>query len=156
MEVGSLPEAEYLTFRNHSGGDTVDAFASLAQYTQRNHAGMTQSAWMQLSHSIIGSSEEAFVSPSMEAFYRVRCKETEVVPEWAGLLTAKSKDPLDRAELRALNLRKSKKQELASKRCGLFGNKTPTERSVSPMYAAGEAGGLEDGLPDGLGDGAGA
>ena len=39
----------------------------------------------------------------MEAFYRVRCKENEVVPEWAGLLTAKSKDPLDKAELRALN-----------------------------------------------------
>ena len=96
MEVGSLPEAECLTFRNHSGGNTLVAFAPLAQYTQRNHAGMTQSAWMQLSHSIVGS-REPFVSPSMEAFYRVRCKETEVVPEWAGLLTAKSKDPLNRA-----------------------------------------------------------
>jgi len=41
MEVGSLPEAECLTFRNHSGGDTLDAFAPLAQYTERNHAGMT-------------------------------------------------------------------------------------------------------------------
>ena len=126
MEVGSLPEAECLTFRNHSGGDTLDAFAPLAQYTQRNHAGMTQSAWMQLSQTIIGSSEEPFVSPSMEAFYRSRCKETAIVPEWAGLLTAKAKDPLDRAELRALYLRKSKKQELASKRRGLFVNKTPT------------------------------
>ena len=27
MEVGSLPEAECLTFRNRSGGDTLDAFA---------------------------------------------------------------------------------------------------------------------------------
>ena len=27
MEVGSLPEAECLTFRNHMGGDTLDAFA---------------------------------------------------------------------------------------------------------------------------------
>jgi hypothetical protein len=46
MEVSSLPEAECLTFRNRSGGDTLDAFAPLAQFTQRNHAGMTQSAWM--------------------------------------------------------------------------------------------------------------
>ena len=30
MEVGSLPEAECLTFRNHTGGDTLDAFAPLA------------------------------------------------------------------------------------------------------------------------------
>ena len=134
MEVGPLPEAECLTFRNHSGGDTLDAFAPLAQYTQRNHAGMTQSAWMQLSHSIISSSGEAFVSPSMEAFYRVSCKENEVVPEWAGQLTAKSKDPLDKAELRAVNLRRSKKQELFSKKRELYGNKTPKERSVSPMF----------------------
>ena len=133
MEAGSLPEAECLTFRNHSGGDTLDAFAPLAQFTQRNHAGMTQSAWMQLSHSVIGSGEP-FVSPSMEAFYRVRCKENEVVPEWAGLMTAKSKDPLDKAELRALHMRKSKKQKLVSKRRELFGNKTPKERSASPMF----------------------
>ena len=133
MEVGSLPEAECLTFRNRSGGDTLDAFAPLAQFTQRNHAGMAQSAWMQLYHSVIGSGEP-FVSPSMEAFYRVRCKENEVVPEWAGLLTAKSKDPVDKAELRALQMRKSKKQELVSKRRELFGNKTPKERSVSPMF----------------------
>ena len=38
------------------------------------------------------------------------------------------------AELWALNLRKSKKQELASKRRGLYGNKNPIERSVSPMF----------------------
>jgi hypothetical protein len=49
-------------------------------------------------------------------------------------MTAKSKDPLDKAELRALEMRKSKKQELVSKRRGLFGNKTPKERSVSPMF----------------------
>ena len=126
MEVGSLPEAECLTFRNHSGGDKLDAFAPLAQYTQRNHAGMTQSAWMQLSSSIVSS--------SIEAFYRVRGKENEVFPDWTGLLTAKSKDPLDKAELRALQMRKSKKQELVSKRRELFGNKTPKERSVSPMF----------------------
>ena len=88
---------------------------------------------MQLSQSVIGSGEP-FVSPSMEAFYRVRGKENEVFPDWTGLLTAKSKDPIDKAELRALNMRKNKKQELVSKRRGLFGNKTPTERSVSPMF----------------------
>jgi hypothetical protein len=86
---------------------------------------------MQLSHSISG---EPFVSPSMEAFYKVRCKESEIVPEWAGLMTAKSKDPLDKAELRALNMRRSKKHELVSKKRELFGNKTPKERSVSPMF----------------------
>ena len=88
---------------------------------------------MQLSHSIV-STGEPFVSPSMEAFYRVRGKENEVFPDLTGLLTAKSKDPLDRAELRALNMRKNKKQELVSKRRELFGKKTPKERSVSPMF----------------------
>ena len=88
---------------------------------------------MQLSQSVIGSGEP-FVSSSMEAFYRVRGKENEVFPDWTGLLTAKSKDPLDKAELRALQMRKSKKQELVSKRRELFGNKTPKERSVSPMF----------------------
>ena len=126
MEVGSLPEAECLTFRNHSGGDTLDAFAPLAQYTQRNHAGMTQSAWMQLSHTIISSAGEVL--------HRVRKKETEIIPEWAGLMNAKSNDPVVMAELRAERMRKSKKQELATKRRGLFGNKTPTGRSPSPMF----------------------
>ena len=94
---------------------------------------------MQLSQSVIGSGEP-FVSPSMEAFYRVRGKEIEVFPDWAGLLTAKSKDPLDKAELRAIQMRKNKKQELVSKRRELFGNKTPKERSVSPMFGGGSAG----------------
>ena len=44
MEVGSLLEAEYLTFRNHSGGDTLDAFTPLAQYTQRVHHGQMEKA----------------------------------------------------------------------------------------------------------------
>ena len=86
---------------------------------------------MQLSQAI---TPYTIISANGEVKHRVRKKENEIVPEWASLLTAKSKDPLDKAELRALNLRKSKKQELASKRCGLFGNKTPTERSVSPMF----------------------
>ena len=126
MEVGSLPEAECLTFRNHSGGDTLDAFTPLAQYTQRNHAGMTKSAWMQLSHTIISSTGEVQ--------HRLRAKETEIIPEWAGLMNAKSKDPVAMGELRAEKMRKNKKQELVSKRRGLFGNRTPIERSVSPMF----------------------
>ena len=86
---------------------------------------------MQLSHTIIPCT---IISATGEAQHRVRKKETEIVPEWAGLMNAKVRDPVDMAELRALNLRKSKKQELASKRRGLFGNKTPIERSVSPMF----------------------
>ena len=35
-----------------------------------------------------------------------------------------------------MNLRKSKKHELASKRRELYGNRTPAERSVSPMFGA--------------------
>jgi hypothetical protein len=84
---------------------------------------------MQLSHTII---PYTIISASGEAQHRVRKKETEIVPEWAGLMNTKVRDPVDMAELRALNLRKSKKQELVSKRRGLFGNKTPTERSVYP------------------------
>ena len=81
---------------------------------------------MQLSQTIISSAGEVL--------HRVRVKESEIVPEWAGLMTAKSKDPLDKAELRALNMRRSKKHELVSKKRELFGNKTPKERSVSPMF----------------------
>ena len=55
-------------------------------------------------------------------------------------MNAKSKDPVTMAELRAEKMRKSQKQELVSKRRGLFGNKTPTERSVSPMFVRGTAG----------------
>jgi len=86
---------------------------------------------MQLSHTII---PYTIISATGEAQHRVRKKETEIVPEWAGLMNTKVRDPVDMAELRALNLRKSKKQELVSKRRGLFGNKTPKERSVSPMF----------------------
>jgi hypothetical protein len=76
---------------------------------------------------------------------RVRVKEEDYVPEWAGLMTVKSEDPVVKAQLRAENMRKSRKQELVSKRRGLYCNKTPVERSVSPMFGASEVG-LEDGL----------
>ena len=51
MEVGSLPEAECLTVRNHCGGDTLDAFAPLAQYTRRVHHGQMESTWMKVSRT---------------------------------------------------------------------------------------------------------
>ena len=36
-QVGAASEAECLTFLKHIGGDTLDSFAPLAQYTQRIH-----------------------------------------------------------------------------------------------------------------------
>jgi hypothetical protein len=54
---------------------------------------MTQSAWMHLSQTIISSAGEVQ--------HRVRMKEPEIIPEWAGLMTTKSKDPLEKAELLA-------------------------------------------------------
>jgi hypothetical protein len=81
---------------------------------------------MQVSHTIISSTGEVQ--------HRVKAKDNEIVPDWAGLMNAKLKDPVAMGELRAEKMRKNKKQELVSKRRGLFGNKTPTERSVSPMF----------------------
>ena len=49
-------------------------------------------------------------------------------------MTTKVDDPALKREQMAIDLRKSKKQELVSKRRGLFGNKTPKERSVSPRF----------------------
>ena len=86
MEVESLPEAECLTFRNHRGGDTMDAFAPLAQYTQRVHGGMTKDTWMKFYSTI--------TNPDGTVLRRVKVKEEDYVPEWAGLMTAKSVDPL--------------------------------------------------------------
>ena len=48
---------------------------------------------MQLFHTIISSAGEVL--------HRVRMEENEIVPEWAGLMTTKSKDPLEKAELLA-------------------------------------------------------
>ena len=126
MEVGYLPEAECLTFRNHMGGDTMDAFAPLAQYTQRVHGGMTKDAWMKLSSTI--------TTPDGTVWQRVKVKEEDYVPEWAGLMTAKSEDPVVKAQFRAENMRRNRNQELISKRRELYGNRTPVERSASPMF----------------------
>ena len=83
-------------------------------------------------------------------------KEKDYIPEATRLLSTKVEDPLARREQFAVDQRKSRKKGLLAQRRGLFGNKTPIERSVSPMFGAGEAGGLEDGLPHGHGSGAGA
>ena len=90
MEVGSLPEAECLTFRNHSGGDTLDAFAPLAQYTERVHHGQVESTWTKVArtfHNLDGSIREM-----------TEVKERDYIPEAASLLSAKVKDPLARRE----------------------------------------------------------
>ena len=85
--------------------------------------------WMKLSSTI--------TSPDGTVWQRVRVKEEDYVPEWAGLMTAKSEDPVVKAQLRGENMRKSRKQELVSKRRELYGNRTPAERSASPMFGTG-------------------
>ena len=87
---------------------------------------MTKDTWMKLSNTI--------TNPYGTVWQRVRVKEEDYVPEWAGLMTFKSEDPVVMAQLRAENMRKSRKQELISKRRELYGSKTPAERSVSPMF----------------------
>ena len=58
------------------------------------------------------------------------------MPEWAGLMTVKSEDPVVMAQLQAEDMRKSRKQQLVSKRRELYGYKTLVERSVSPMFGS--------------------
>ena len=104
MEAGSLPEAECLTFRAHMGGDTLEAFAPLAQLTQRVHGGNTYNTVKKLTTTII--------TGSGTAYYKTRVREEDYIPESAGLMIFKSDDPMDKAELRATNMRKSKRQEI--------------------------------------------
>jgi len=52
MKVGTREEAECLTFRQHMGGDTLDAFAPLSHYTTRVHDGQMESTWTKVSKSI--------------------------------------------------------------------------------------------------------
>ena len=65
---------------------------------------------------------------------RVRIKEEDFVPESAGLMKVKVEDQQRRGEQLATDLRKSRKKSLISSKRGLFGNHTPRERSVSPMF----------------------
>ena len=68
-------------------------------------------------------------------FCRVDVKKKDYVPESANLLHAKLVDPLKQGEQLAEKLRKTKRKQLQSKTRGtLYGNVTPRERSVSPMF----------------------
>ena len=90
MEVGSREEAECLTFRQHTGGDTLDAFAPLAQYTERVHHGQVESTWTKISR--------VFFNLDGTVKEMTEVKESDYIPEAASLLTAKVKDPLARRE----------------------------------------------------------
>ena len=57
------------------------------------------------------------------------------VVERVRLMQAKNKDQMRRGEQLAVDMRKTKRRELQSKTRGaLYGNVTPRERSVSPMF----------------------
>ena len=64
----------------------------------------------------------SFVRPDGEVVERVR------------LMQAKNKDQMRRGEQLAVDMRRSRKKSLISSKRGLFGNHTPRERSVSPMF----------------------
>ena len=65
----------------------------------------------------------SFVRPDGEVVERVR------------LMQAKKKDQLRRGEQLAVDMRKTKRKELQSKTRGaLYGNVTPRERTMSPMF----------------------
>ena len=90
MEAGSREEAECLTFRQHVGADTLDAFAPLSHYTHRVHNDQMESTWTKVSrvfHNLDGSIREM-----------TEVKERDYIPEAASLLSAKVKDPLARRE----------------------------------------------------------
>ena len=88
MEVGSREEAECLTFRQHMGGDTLDALVPLSHYTHRVHNDQMESTWTKVSKSI--------TLPDGTVDWGI--KEKDYIPEAASLLSAKVKDPLARRE----------------------------------------------------------
>ena len=52
------------------------------------------------------------------------------------LMQAKNKDQMRRGEQLAVDMRKTKRKELQSKTRGaLYGNVTPRERSISPVFS---------------------
>jgi hypothetical protein len=66
----------------------------------------------------------SFVRPDGEVVERVR------------LMQAKNKDQMRRGEQLAVEMRKTKRKELQSKTRGaLYGNVTPRERALSPMFS---------------------
>ena len=81
MEAGSPSEAECLTYRTCYGGDTMDAFAPLAQYTQRHHGGNVDSTCNQFVGTIIPA--------SCIVMERYRIREEDFVPESAAFMKVK-------------------------------------------------------------------
>ena len=77
----------------------------------------------------------SFTNINGEDYQWARIKEKDYVAESARLMHAKVADPLKQGEKLAEKLRKSKRKQLQSKNHGmLYGNVTPQERSVSPMF----------------------
>jgi hypothetical protein len=90
MEAGPREEAECLTFRQHTGGDTLDAFAPLSHYTHRVHNDQMESTWTKVTRTFFN------LDGTIKEMTQV--KENDYIPEAAGLLSAKVKDPLARRE----------------------------------------------------------
>ena len=90
MKVGTREEAECLTFPQHMGGDTLDAFTPLSHYTTRVHGGQMESTWTKVVRS--------FTLPDGTIIEGTRVKEEKIVSEAAGLLSAKLKNPMARRE----------------------------------------------------------
>ena len=62
MEVGSREEAECLTFHQHVGGDTLDAFAPLSHYTHRVHNDQVESTWTKVSRTLLINARKLFAN----------------------------------------------------------------------------------------------
>ena len=90
MEAGSREEAECLTFRQHMGGDTLDAFAPLSHHTHRVHNDQMESWWTKVTRTFFNL--DGIIKEMTQV------KENDYIPEAAGLLSAKVKDPLARRE----------------------------------------------------------
>ena len=138
MKAGTREEAECLTFRQHMGGDTLDAFTPLSHYTTRVHDGQMESTWMKVSKSI--------TYPDGTVDWGI--KERDYIPEATRLLSTKVENPLARREQFALDVRKSRKKDLIAHKRELYSCKTPVERSVSPMFGGRDEASLVNGKAD--------
>ena len=90
MEVGSHEEAECLTFHQHMGGDTLDAFAPLSHYTHRVHNDQMESTWMNFSRTLFN------LDGTIKMMTMI--KEKDYIPKAASILSAKVTNPLARRE----------------------------------------------------------
>jgi hypothetical protein len=72
------------------GGDTLDAFAPLSHYTNRVHNDHMESTWTKVSRTFFN------LDGTIKGMTEV--KELDYIPEAAGLISAKVKDPLARRE----------------------------------------------------------